>query len=173
MLRSLQPLFALVLLSPLSLLPAAAPKDGKLVKTNLPAVQQKPIEKKKERTLWSLQPVVRPAVPVGVGASANPIDAFIGDMLKSKGLTPVGPADKLTLLRRVYLDLIGLPPTPAEQDAFSRTSLLTLTKKSSTSFWRMSSTESGIRGIGWTSSATPMPMSGCMRPPAFTSGAIG
>ena len=39
-------------------------------------------------------------------------------MWKEKGLTPAGPADKRTLLRRVYLDLIGFPPTPAEQDAF-------------------------------------------------------
>ena len=37
---------------------------------------------------------------------------------KAKGLHPSGPADKLTLLRRVYLDLIGLPPSPEEQEAF-------------------------------------------------------
>jgi hypothetical protein len=73
---------------------------------------------KKGADLWSLKPVVRPAVPEGVTKSANPIDAFIAAELKAKGLQPTGPADKLTLLRRVHFDLIGLPPTPAEQDAF-------------------------------------------------------
>ena len=69
-------------------------------------------------SLWSLKPVVRPAVPVGAAKSTNPIDAFIGAEYKAKKVRPVGPADKLTLLRRVYLDLIGIPPSPAEQDAF-------------------------------------------------------
>src|SRR5208282_1863161 len=68
--------------------------------------------------LWSLQPVTRPVVPEGVTASRNPIDAFIAADYKAKGLVPVGKADKLTLLRRVYFDLIGLPPTIAQQDAF-------------------------------------------------------
>jgi hypothetical protein len=67
---------------------------------------------------WSQQPVVRPAVPSGVSKSVNPIDAFIAAQLKQKGLQPAGQADKRTLLRRVYFDLIGLPPTPAEQEAF-------------------------------------------------------
>ena len=68
--------------------------------------------------LWSLQPVTKPAVPTGVTKSTNPIDAFIAEDWKDKGLLPAVKADKLTLLRRVYLDLIGLPPTPAEQEAF-------------------------------------------------------
>ena len=68
--------------------------------------------------LWVLKPVVRPQVPAGVTKSANPIDAFIAAEYRKKGLHPTGPADKLTLLRRVYLDLIGIPPSPAEQDAF-------------------------------------------------------
>jgi len=68
--------------------------------------------------LWSLQPVIRPEVPAGVTQSANPLDAFIGAKYKEKGLHANGAADKLTLLRRVYFDLVGLPPTPAEQDAF-------------------------------------------------------
>lgn len=70
---------------------------------------------KRAARLWSLQPVVKPKVPAN---ASNPIDAFIVANYKAKGLTPVGKADKLTLLRRVYLDVIGLPPTPAEQDAF-------------------------------------------------------
>jgi hypothetical protein len=69
------------------------------------------------KPIWALQPVVRPPVPAG-DAGVNPIDAFVAQKYKEKGLQPVGPADKLTLLRRVYLDLIGLPPTIAEQEAF-------------------------------------------------------
>src|SRR5690242_8451145 len=68
--------------------------------------------------LWVLKLVVRPEVPAGVTESANPIDAFVAAEWKARGLTPTGKANKLALLRRVYLDLIGLPPTPVEQDAF-------------------------------------------------------
>jgi hypothetical protein len=74
--------------------------------------------KDKPSGLWALKPVVRPEAPAGLTTSANPIDAFVAAQYKAKGLTPVGPADKRTLLRRVHLDLTGLPPTPAEQDAF-------------------------------------------------------
>ncbi len=73
---------------------------------------------KRAARLWSLQPVVKPAVPVGATTSTNPIDAFIAADYKAKGLVPAGKADKLTLLRRVYFDLIGIPPTIAQQDAF-------------------------------------------------------
>jgi hypothetical protein len=68
--------------------------------------------------LWSQQPVVRPPVPTGVTTSSNPIDAFVAAQMKQKGLKLAGPADKRTLLRRVYFDLIGLPPSPEEQEAF-------------------------------------------------------
>src|SRR5262245_44682411 len=68
--------------------------------------------------VWALKPVVRPDVPAGLTRSPNPIDTFVAAEQKAKGLTPVGPADRRTLLRRVSLDLTGLPPTPAEQDAF-------------------------------------------------------
>src|SRR5207237_4943152 len=53
-----------------------------------------------------------------LSTSGNPIDAFVAAEQRVRGLKPVGPADKRTLLRRVHLDLIGLPPTPAEQEAF-------------------------------------------------------
>lgn len=48
----------------------------------------------------------------------HPIDHFIRERLEKEGLTPAPEADPFTLVRRVYLDLIGLPPTPAEADAF-------------------------------------------------------
>lgn len=69
----------------------------------------------KRPKLWALQPLVRPAVPA---AAENPIDAFVQALYAAKKVTPVGPADQRTLLRRVYMDLIGIPPTPAEQDAY-------------------------------------------------------
>ena len=65
---------------------------------------------------WSLKPVVRPALPDG--PESNPIDRFINAELRHRGLKAVGAADKLSLLRRVHLDLIGIPPSPAEQEAF-------------------------------------------------------
>ena len=68
--------------------------------------------------LWSLAPVSRPTIPEGDAAMTNPIDRFLQAERVSKGLKAVGPADKLTLLRRVHLDLAGLPPSPAEQEAF-------------------------------------------------------
>jgi mono/diheme cytochrome c family protein len=66
---------------------------------------------------WALQPLVKPPVP---GPDANPIDAFIRAKLTAKGLTPSPEADARTLIRRVYGDLIGLPPTPEETEAFAR-----------------------------------------------------
>ena len=69
-------------------------------------------------TLWVLKPVVRPEAPSGVTTSPNPIDAFIAAEYSPRGLRPVDKADKRALLRRVSLDLTGLPPTPAEQQAF-------------------------------------------------------
>ena len=68
--------------------------------------------------LWVLNPVIRPEVPTVPNATVNPIDAFMAADYKAKGLHPVGPAPKAALLRRVYFDLTGLPPTPAEQEAF-------------------------------------------------------
>ena len=63
---------------------------------------------------------MRPAVPQvrERGWVRNPIDAFVAAGHESHGLSPVAAADKATLLRRVYLDLIGLPPTREELAAF-------------------------------------------------------
>ena len=72
--------------------------------------------------LWSLKPLVRPEIPRGVCSSTNPIDAFIGEACRDKGLSPLSPADKLTWLRRVTFDLIGLPPNVEEQEEFLRDS---------------------------------------------------
>ncbi len=68
--------------------------------------------------LWILGPLTRPEIPAAAAKSTNPIDAFIAAKYQSRKLKPVAQADKRTLLRRVYFDLIGIPPTPAEQEAF-------------------------------------------------------
>ena len=70
-----------------------------------------------QRRYWAFQPVHSPPVPQVKGA-ANAIDAFIGARLEAKHIQPAAPADRVTLLRRVSFDLIGLPPTPEEVDAF-------------------------------------------------------
>ncbi|MGE0377940.1 MAG: DUF1549 domain-containing protein, partial [Planctomycetaceae bacterium] len=69
---------------------------------------------------WAYQPPQRPNIPQGTGEQApkNPIDAFIAIAQDSAGVTPFPAADKVTLLRRVTLDLIGLPPTREELHAF-------------------------------------------------------
>ncbi|WP_417377762.1 DUF1553 domain-containing protein [Gimesia sp.] len=67
---------------------------------------------------WAFQPVIRPDVPQVKSKSTNPIDAFIVSRLNQAKVIPQPQADKAPLLRRVYLDLIGLPPTPTELDAY-------------------------------------------------------
>jgi hypothetical protein len=65
---------------------------------------------------WAFTPVKRPAVP-GT-QKGNPIDAFILARLEEEAVTPSPPAGRETLLRRLSLDLTGLPPSPEELDAF-------------------------------------------------------
>ncbi|HXM43539.1 MAG TPA: PSD1 and planctomycete cytochrome C domain-containing protein [Bryobacteraceae bacterium] len=70
---------------------------------------------------WAYQPVKSPPVPEIAEAKApirNPIDNFVQARLAREGLTPSPEADRRTLLRRVTLDLTGIPPTPQEADAF-------------------------------------------------------
>ena len=66
---------------------------------------------------WSFEIPVKPTVPEIDGVS-NPIDAFLQDRLRSEGLNPSAQATKESLVRRVTLDLTGLPPTLAQVDAF-------------------------------------------------------
>ena len=72
------------------------------------------------RKFWAFQPVKRPAAPVvkNKAWARNPIDNFILARLEKSGLAPAAPVDKPALLRRVYYDLIGVPPTPDEVRAF-------------------------------------------------------
>jgi len=73
------------------------------------------------RNWWAFQPVARPAVPaVRDKWVRTPVDAFLLDALREKRLRPSAEEERGRLLRRVTLDLTGLPPTPAEADAFLR-----------------------------------------------------
>ncbi|HEX2474727.1 MAG TPA: PSD1 and planctomycete cytochrome C domain-containing protein [Lacipirellulaceae bacterium] len=68
---------------------------------------------------WSLRPLIRPEVPAGESVwIRTPIDAFILAKLNEHDLAPSPEADRRTLIRRLYFDLIGLPPPPEEVDAF-------------------------------------------------------
>jgi len=74
-------------------------------------------------THWAFQPVRDPPVPVVAGdQSANPIDAFVLEKLAAAGLSASPPADRRTLIRRMTVDLTGLPPTAEEVEAFERDS---------------------------------------------------
>ncbi|MDA8743169.1 PSD1 and planctomycete cytochrome C domain-containing protein [Rubripirellula amarantea] len=73
------------------------------------------------RKHWAFQPLNDSTMPrsdESANTLANPIDAFIGDQLDRNELIPLGRADKRTLIRRATFDLIGLPPTPEEIEAF-------------------------------------------------------
>lgn len=76
------------------------------------------------RPHWAFVPPRQPPVPVIQGdqltrsAPANPIDHFVRARLAVAGLGPTPEADRSTLVRRLYLDLVGLLPTPEEADAF-------------------------------------------------------
>jgi hypothetical protein len=74
-----------------------------------------------DRKFWCFQPITRPAVPQLENASRvrTPIDAFILARLREQHLDFAPDADKITLIRRLTLDLTGLPPTPDEVDAFA------------------------------------------------------
>ena len=70
---------------------------------------------------WSFQPLKKAAPPARKDGTkfGNPIDSFVLSKLQQSGLTPSAPADRRTLLRRLYLDLTGLPPSPDELDSFA------------------------------------------------------
>lgn len=73
----------------------------------------------KRRSYWAFQKPARPDVPQLESAwIKTPVDAFLAEALEAKKLAPSPPLNRGHLLRRITLDLTGLPPTPAETDAF-------------------------------------------------------
>jgi hypothetical protein len=83
---------------------------------NLQNVQLPP----KAREYWAFKLPVQAPLPVVARQFSNPIDRFLEKDRQAKGLKAAPKADRLTLLRRAYMDLIGLPPTPEEIDAYMK-----------------------------------------------------
>ena len=100
------------------------PKSGKKLTTAQIATLTRWIDQGAAWTAhWSFIPPARTPIPKGFqpvpgGSARNPIDYFILARLTKAGLTPSREADRTTLIRRVSLDLTGLPPSPEEVDAF-------------------------------------------------------
>jgi len=93
---------------------APDPRGGPAPKTTIA------VDLKEASKLWSLRPPSEPKLPVVRNKrwAWGPVDQFVLAKLEEKALKPVGDADKRTLIRRATFDLIGLPPTPEEIDAF-------------------------------------------------------
>ncbi|HWY86968.1 MAG TPA: PSD1 and planctomycete cytochrome C domain-containing protein, partial [Gemmataceae bacterium] len=93
---------------------------GPKVEHVLAATKKGEFDLAERRKHWAYQPVVAVTLPKVKNASwcTSPIDFFILDRIEKAGLSPAPSADRRALIRRVTFDLIGLPPTPAEVDAF-------------------------------------------------------
>jgi Protein of unknown function (DUF1549) len=80
----------------------------------IPGTTAAPPDTPSKEKHWAFRPVRRPELPAVSDAawSHNPIDRFIMAKMAAEGVAPVEDADRPTLCRRLYLDLIGLPPSP-------------------------------------------------------------
>jgi mono/diheme cytochrome c family protein len=100
---------------------AGLPGEGVTVKTSGGLSPDWTNRKYKPEDIWAWQPLRKPDVPTirnPQSAIRNPVDAFIAAPLALRQIPQAPPADKTTLIRRATFDLTGLPPTPAEVDAF-------------------------------------------------------
>ncbi len=95
------------------------PGDLAYPPANFPGYKERVIQDR-DRQWWAFKKPVRNTPPSMSDArwSRNPIDAFVKKGMEAKGLEPAPQADKRTLIRRVYLDLVGLLPPPAAVEAF-------------------------------------------------------
>lgn len=92
---------------------AAWPDDGD---GSTPPTRSEMVVTDEDRRHWSFLPVAEFAPPevTGPRRTRTPVDSFIGHAQEAKRLSPAAPAEPRTLVRRIYFDLIGLPPTPEE-----------------------------------------------------------
>ena len=97
--------------------------------------------------LWRLKPVQRPRAPVGLTESGNPSDVFIAARLKERFCGLRSAPTKRRSRDGVYLDPIGIPPSPAEQDAFLADTNPTPMRRS-IAFSRANSMAPDTRGTG-------------------------
>jgi mono/diheme cytochrome c family protein len=109
---------------PLGLGEALSPREAALVRAWIDQGASGPADEKPEadpKDHWAFRPPIRRAPPQtkSIRCARNPMDAFLAAERDKHGLTPQPAADRYTLLRRVTLDLIGLPPTPDELTAFA------------------------------------------------------
>jgi len=88
--------------------------------TPLPKKSAAPVVNDESRSFWSFQKVMRPEIPEHSDTDwgSSPIDSFVLARLKKAGLTPAKSADKVSLIRRAYYDLTGLPPLQQEVATF-------------------------------------------------------
>ncbi len=125
------------------------------------ALEASAIDIEKGRKYWAFQPPQKPAIRQGARTASGPpqpIDRFLLARMEQKHLTPVADADRTTWLRRVTLDLTGLPPTPDEIDAFSQGSQPRRLRQSGRSPPRLArASASAGAATGWTSPAMPNP----------------
>src|SRR5579883_258431 len=84
-------------------------------KVDLSKLEERPITAE-ERQYWAFVPPKRAEIPAN--GAKNPVDAFVNQVLAERHLKPAPRADRRSLLRRAYLDLIGLPPSPEQTQAF-------------------------------------------------------
>jgi hypothetical protein len=95
------------------------PKSGKKLTTRQIGIVKKWVEQGATwQGHWAYEPVRRPAVPIPQMWTSNPIDSFIHAKLHEANLKPSPEVDRVTLIRRLHFDLVGLPPTPEEVEKF-------------------------------------------------------
>lgn len=94
-----------------------APWPADLETAATPEPAEFPLQKRKA-SHWAWQPIRNPEIPTSDGWGKDSLDGFLHRRLKAAELSPAPDADRHTLIRRLYFDLIGLPPTPQQIEAF-------------------------------------------------------
>lgn len=94
--------------------------ESAAVLSSTPTIEQVPPSIEQGRTFWSFQQIAEPELPDTIDRDwpADPMDRFVLAKLESAGLRPVPDANKRTLARRLFYDLVGLPPTPEQINEF-------------------------------------------------------